>query len=60
MTAIGQRHGLVQQGSRALDDRFAANRVVLLSAGELTCFIDGIRTIQRVVEASPSRIRGVE
>jgi hypothetical protein len=58
--AGGQRRGLVQEVAGEGDDLGAAHRVVALALLGAAFFADGVRAVQRVIQAAPARVGGVQ
>ncbi len=60
MRCVLQRRGLVQHPAREGDHLGAAHRVVALALLGAALFGDGVGAVERVVEAAPARVGGVE
>ena len=60
MRASGQRHGLVQEVAGKGDDLGAAHGVVALALFCAAFFADGIGAVQRVIQAAPAGVGGVQ
>ncbi|MNV16863.1 hypothetical protein D3C71_1076340 [compost metagenome] len=60
MRARGQRRRVVQHLARKRNHLGAAHGVVALALFGAAFFADGVRAIQRVIQAAPARIGGVE
>jgi len=57
---LGERGNQVEQFATALDDFLAAQRVVALPGRELTRLIDGVGSVERVVERTPARVHRIK
>ena len=60
MRALGEREGIVQEGGGAPDDRCAAGGVKALAAGDLALVGQHVGAVERVVEAAPAGVGGIE
>ena len=58
--AGGERRRFVQEGAGPGDDLFSAHRVVAAGPGCAAVLRDRVRAVERVVEAAPARIGGIE
>ena len=58
--AAGERHGLIEEFVGFRDHALAANGVVAAALLGAVVLGDDVRAVERVVEAAPARVRGVQ
>ncbi len=60
MRGAGQRDSTIQEGGGIRDHRLAALGVVRAGGGRRAFSVDDVGAVQRVVEAAPARVRGIQ
>ena len=60
VAALGQREGLVEEIGRIGDNGFAAPGVEAFGGREIALARNRVGAVERIIEAAPARVRGIE